>query len=175
MTKPVIVVGLGANLPSERFGAPRKTLEAAIEALEGLGVRVVARSRWYSSAAYPASDQPRYVNAVISVETKLSPEALLELLHDIERNFGRKRTIANAAREIDLDLLAFGDLIRAESAPILPHPRLPERAFVLRPLCDIAPEWRHPQLGQSASELAEAVDDDDLRLCDEANNEPKTA
>jgi 2-amino-4-hydroxy-6-hydroxymethyldihydropteridine diphosphokinase len=175
MTKPVILIGLGANLPSERFGAPRKTLEAAIEALAGRGVRVVARSRWYSSAAYPASDQPRYVNGVISLETKLAPEALLGILHDIEREFGRKRTIANAAREIDLDLLAFGDLIRTDSAPILPHPRLAERAFVLRPLCDIAPEWRHPQLGQSAIELAEPLDDGDLRLCDAVNNEPKTA
>lgn len=175
MTQSTILIGLGANLPSERFGPPRKTLEAAIGVLGGHGVRVVQQSRWYSSAAYPASDQPRYVNAVIAVETKLAPEALLERLHDIERDFGRKRTIANAAREIDLDLLAFGDLIRTDSAPILPHPRLAERAFVLRPLCDIAPEWRHPQLGQSAAELAEAAGDKDLRLCDEVNNEPKTA
>ncbi len=153
----MILIGLGANLASPRFGPPQKTLEAALGALEGRGVHVVNRSRWYSSAALPKSDQPRYLNAVVAVETELSPEPLLELLHTIEHDFGRSRTVANAAREIDLDLLAYGDVVRTQNSPILPHPRLAERAFVLRPLCDIDPNWRHPQLGQSASELAEAV------------------
>ena len=170
MKQTMILIGLGANLPSEKFGAPMKTLEAALEELESRGVRVVKRSRWYSSAALPISNQPRYLNAVVSVETKLSPNALLELLHIIERDFGRHRTVANAAREIDLDLLAYGDVIRSKILPILPHPRLADRAFVLRPICDIDPAWRHPLSGQSAVQLVAAVDEADLQLYDMSNN-----
>ncbi len=162
----MILIGLGANLSSVRFATPKMTLEAALEELESRGVHVVERSRWYSSAAVPPSDQPRYVNAVAAVATDLPPQALLELLHAIERDFGRRRAQKNAAREIDLDLLAYGDLVRVQSPPLLPHPRLAERAFVLRPICDIDPEWLHPQLGLSAKELAEAVAGDaDVLLC----------
>lgn len=167
MKQNLILIGLGANLPSRRFGAPKKTLVAALTELESRGAHVVTRSRWYSSAPVPPSGQPRYLNAAAAIETELSPEALLDLLHTIERDFGRRRTARNAAREIDLDLLAYGDLIRTQSAPILPHPRLAKRAFVLRPICDIDPAWRHPQLGQSAAELAEAVAQGaDVHICD---------
>lgn len=162
----MIFIGLGANLPSARFGPPKKTLEAALDELETHGVRVLKRSRWYSSAPVPPSGQPRYINAVVAVETDLEPGALLALLHAIEGDFGRQRTVSNAAREIDLDLLAYGDLISPQTPPFLPHPRLAERAFVLLPLCDIDPAWRHPQLGRSASDLAgEAVEGADVELC----------
>ena len=117
----MILIGLGANLSSFRFGTPKMTLEASLEELESRGVHVVERSRWYSSAAVPPSDQPRYVNAVAAVATDLPPQALLELLHAIERDFGRRRAQKNAAREIDLDLLAYGDLVRVQSPPLLPH------------------------------------------------------
>ncbi|NKB50110.1 MAG: 2-amino-4-hydroxy-6-hydroxymethyldihydropteridine diphosphokinase, partial [Alphaproteobacteria bacterium] len=102
-----------------------------------------------------------------AVETGLSPEDLLGLLHHIELEFGRQRTVTNAAREIDLDLLAYGDLIRRDASPILPHPRLAERAFVLRPICDIDPLWRHPQLDKSAQDLAAVLDDTLVRRCAE--------
>ncbi len=153
----VILIGLGANLSSERFGPPKKTLEAALDELENRGVHIVKRSQWYSSAPVPPSDQPRYVNAVAAVATDRSPEELLALLHAIEGDFGRRRTVANAAREIDLDLLAYDDLIRTKEAPFLPHPRLAERAFVVRPICDIDPDWRHPQLDLPAKDLAEEL------------------
>lgn len=171
----MILIGLGANLPSERFGAPKATLKAALGELEKRGVRVVRRSRWYASAPVPPSAQPRYVNAVAIVETALSPEALLALLHAIEADFGRRRTVAGAAREIDLDLLAYDDLIRQESPPILPHPRLAERAFVLRPLCDIAPDWRHPQLHKSARELAAAAGDAGVELLADGDRSANSA
>jgi len=167
----VILIGLGANLPSARFGSPKKTLEAALDELQSRGVRVVKRSRWYSSAPLPPSGQPRYLNAVAAIETDLAPEALLALLHAIEGDFGRQRTVSNAAREIDLDLLAYDDLKSAHSPPILPHPRLAERAFVLLPLCDIDPAWRHPQLGRSAAELAAlAAEGADVELCETPDN-----
>jgi 2-amino-4-hydroxy-6-hydroxymethyldihydropteridine diphosphokinase len=140
--RAVILIGLGANLPGP-LGSRRATLLAALDWLGARGVRVRARSPWYDSAAWPDPGQPRYRNAVVSVETSLGPEALLALLHGAEAAFGRVRGAPNAARAIDLDLLDYDGQIRS-AAPVLPHPRLSERAFVLLPLRDLAPDWRHP-------------------------------
>lgn len=151
----MILIALGANLPHPVHGPPLATCEAALEALEAAGVAVAARSPWYESAPVPASDQPWFVNGVVRVETELDPAALLALLHRIERRFGRARGEPNAARVLDLDLLAYHDLVTAPDAtPALPHPRLAERAFVVLPLADLAPDWRHPQTGLTAAELA---------------------
>jgi 2-amino-4-hydroxy-6-hydroxymethyldihydropteridine diphosphokinase len=150
----MILIALGANLPSSA-GAPAKTLAAALAAFEEAGVRIEKRSRWYRSAPVPASDQPDYVNAVVLVATALDPKALLALLHRIETRFGRVRGAKDAARTLDLDLLAYDDIVGdGADGPVLPHPRLHERAFVLRPLAEIAPGWRHPTLGLTALALA---------------------
>jgi 2-amino-4-hydroxy-6-hydroxymethyldihydropteridine diphosphokinase len=155
----VILLGLGANLDHPRYGPPRQTLEAALEALQAGGIAVLARSRWYRSAPVPPSDQPWFLNAVASVETSLSPEALLARLHEIEARFGRSRRRPNEARVLDLDLLAYHDRVSAPGAvPVLPHPRLAERAFVVLPLLEIAPDWRHPESGLSTAELARRLD-----------------
>ena len=148
-----IFIGLGANLPGPQ-GSPRATLEAALVALDRAGLRLVSRSRWYESAPVPMSDQPWYVNGVVEVETDLDPAALLALLHEIEAAFGRTRTVRNEARPLDLDLLAYGDrVLTEEPRPLIPHPRLHERAFVLLPLAELAPDWRHPALGEGIQTL----------------------
>lgn len=153
-----ILVALGANLPS-RVGAPRETLEAALAALETEGVGVVARSAWYESAPVPPSGQPLYVNGVAEVTTGRSPEALLGLMQRLEVAFGREEGPRNAARCIDLDLIAYGDRrMDGASGVVLPHPRLRERAFVLRPLLDVCPAWRHPVTGESARDLLARVE-----------------
>ena len=123
------------------------------------GVTVSRVSPWYRSAPVPASDQPWYVNAVAEVRTPLAPAPLLAFLHKVEREFGRVRGVANAARVLDLDLLAYGDAIAdgRDGGPVLPHPRLHERAFVLVPLVDLAPGWRHPMLGKTAAELLQGL------------------
>jgi 2-amino-4-hydroxy-6-hydroxymethyldihydropteridine diphosphokinase len=108
----------------------------------------------------PISDQPWYVNAVAAIETDLTPEQLLALLHEVEAEFGRVRGLVNAPRLIDLDLLAYGREIRGEGAPILPHPRLHQRAFVLRPLFDIAPDWVHPLSRMTLAEMIEDLPQD---------------
>ena len=149
----MILIGLGANLPSERYGSPRATLEAALGRLPASGVSALRLSPWYSTAPDPPSDQPRYVNAVAAVETELDPAALLAVLHRIEDEFGRVRGVPNAARMIDLDLLAYHNLVRSGPAPVLPHPRLAQRAFVLLPLADLAPGWRHPVSGKTVEQL----------------------
>ncbi len=153
----MILIGLGGNMPTPEYGRPEATLEAALAALAPAGARVTRRSRWYRTAPVPPSDQPPFVNGVAALETELGPVALLELLHATERRFGRVRTHRWAPRTIDLDLLAYDDLVRPPDhpggAPELPHPRLSERAFVLVPLEEIAPAWRHPVSGLGVGEL----------------------
>ena len=157
MTKNIIV-GLGSNLPDPRLGPPRAILDAALDALPGHGVTVLGRSRWWESAPVPASDQPWFVNGVALVDSALGPAALLAALHAVEREFGRQRRVVNEARPLDLDLLAYGDRVDAGPAPpILPHPRLAQRAFVLLPLAELLPDWRHPATGETLTRLIAAL------------------
>jgi 2-amino-4-hydroxy-6-hydroxymethyldihydropteridine diphosphokinase len=163
----VILIGIGANLPGAH-GSPRAACEAALMELERRGVAVLVASRWYASAPVPASDQPWFVNGVAEVATALDPAALLALLHEVEHGFGRVRAARNAARTLDLDLLAYRDLTIAEAGGLcVPHPRLAERAFVLLPLFEIAPGWRHPvsRLG-AASLLAGLPEAPAIRVID---------
>ena len=158
MTKGGVYIGLGANLPSPEYGTPRETIEAAIAALQAKGLAVVARSAFYESEPVPVSDQPWYLNAVVEVATDLSAREVLALLHSVENAFGRVRAIRNEARVLDLDLLDHRGIVRdGPDSPLLPHPRLTDRAFVLMPLRDIAPQWRHPVNGRSLAELLESL------------------
>jgi 2-amino-4-hydroxy-6-hydroxymethyldihydropteridine diphosphokinase len=151
------IVALGANLPG-RFTSTAAAIEAALIEIEAQIGRIVARSRLYRSVAWPDPNDPEFVNAVALVETAHSAAAFLARLHDIEIAFGRVRGKANAPRPLDLDLIDFGGAVSAPGEnPILPHPRLTERAFVLLPLCDIAPDWRHPVTGRTVSELIAAL------------------
>jgi 2-amino-4-hydroxy-6-hydroxymethyldihydropteridine diphosphokinase len=144
-----IFVALGANLPSAVHGAPRATLEAAVRFLAREGVQIVKRSSWWQSAAQPVSDQPDFINGVVEIGSTLPPDGLLALLHRIEASFGRVRQTRWGARVLDLDLIDYrGQSTSGEGGDlILPHPRLQERLFVLLPLQEIAPEWRHPVSG----------------------------
>jgi len=156
----LILIGIGANLPSPRHGPPRATCGAALESLSNAGLTIAARSRWYKSAPVPVSDQPWFVNAVAQVKTAMAPEALMGLLLNTEEALGRSRTEPNAPRTVDLDLLAYGEATlppeggaKGALGLIVPHPRMFERAFVLLPLRDIAPNWHHPVLGFGMDEM----------------------
>jgi 2-amino-4-hydroxy-6-hydroxymethyldihydropteridine diphosphokinase len=154
-----IFIALGANLEHPAYGPPRRVLEAALEELGRRGVVLRRVSPWYRTAPVPASDQPWFVNAVAEIATDLGPDALLARLHGVEDAFGRVRTVTNAARLIDLDLLDFSGEISAggPGKATLPHPRMENRAFVLRPLADLEPDWRHPRTGVTISVLLAAL------------------
>ena len=155
----MILVAVGANLPAADGVGSLENCVRALALLAEAGVAAVDRSRWYRSPPWPRSDQPDYTNAVVRVDAAGPPESLLERLHAVEARMGRVRGARNAARVIDLDLIAFGRLIRGAdgeggSAAIrLPHPRLQDRAFVLFPLRDVAPGWIHPVSGRSVDEM----------------------
>lgn len=149
----MILLGLGGNLPNPEHGSPRRTLAAALAALVGAGTVILGRSRWYESEPVPPSPQPLYVNSVAALASERDPAALLRLMQQVERQFGRVRGAPNAARIVDLDLLDYDGRLVETGFLTLPHPRLHLRRFVLVPLAEVAPAWRHPRLGLTAAEL----------------------
>jgi 2-amino-4-hydroxy-6-hydroxymethyldihydropteridine diphosphokinase len=176
MNDKLCAIALGANLPSPA-GPPRATLEAALAALAARGLAPVARSPWYATPAFPPGAGPDFVNGAATLATTLAPEAILAELHAVERALGRDRRRRWAPRACDLDLLACGARVLPDRAAVaaamalgpeaqaaapppglvLPHPRLHERGFVLRPLADVVPDWVHPILGLSVRAMLAAL------------------
>ena len=149
-----ILVAIGANLPGPAGAPPLESCRRAAAALDGLpGMRLLALSRWWASAPIPPSGQPDYVNGVAQLAGEIAPEALLAALKALERQAGRRPAARNAARPLDLDIIAVGRLLRRAPDPILPHPRAHLRAFVLAPLAEVVPGWVHPALGQTVEAL----------------------
>jgi 2-amino-4-hydroxy-6-hydroxymethyldihydropteridine diphosphokinase len=148
-----VIVALGSNMPGDQPSS-EALLEAALSQFPQAGLPVLARSRWWSSAAWPDPKGKEYRNGVAIVEANDPPGAVLEALFAIERQFGRERGEPNAPRTLDLDLIAYGREVSDSPGLILPHPRAHERLFVMGPLAEIAPGWVHPVLGRTASELA---------------------
>lgn len=170
----MIIIGLGSNLPGPGGASPRQNLEAALERLAARGVDIIVRSSWYQTAPVPPSDQPDFTNGVALVRTGLSPQALMQELLRIETGFGRQRRRRWEARILDLDIIDFNGLVRpgdgrwrsAGEQPaaspgsgelVLPHPRMHQRRFVLQPLAEILPGWRHPVVGHSVEQLLETA------------------
>jgi 2-amino-4-hydroxy-6-hydroxymethyldihydropteridine diphosphokinase len=172
------LVALGANLPFESR-TPAENLRLALASLVASGHAIVAISRFYQTPCFPAGAGPDYVNAacVVRFSAELSPQNVLNVLHRVENRFGRRREQRWGMRTLDLDLLALGDSVLPDTATqehwrnlpladqkrlapdglILPHPRLQDRAFVLVPLADVAPDWRHPLTGQTVAAMTASL------------------
>ncbi len=151
-------VALGTNLPHEALTGPA-LLAQAVSALQAAGLRAVAASSVWETPAWPTgSEQPNYFNAVVEFEGgNRDPENLYAALCGVEQAFGRARRERWAARTLDLDIVAMDGFEGTYGDLILPHPRMHERAFVLAPLVEIAPDWRHPRLKRSAVALLGAL------------------
>ncbi|MBW4444533.1 MAG: 2-amino-4-hydroxy-6-hydroxymethyldihydropteridine diphosphokinase [Plectolyngbya sp. WJT66-NPBG17] len=150
-------IALGSNL-----GDSRSILESALSSLE----TVVARSSWYETKAVTLPNsppQPNYLNGCAILETELEPLELLAQLQQIETELGRVRYQKWDARTLDLDILLLDDVIFQTKTLFIPHPRMSDRAFVLVPLAEIAPDWKHPVLDCSIRELVQSVDASDVR------------
>jgi 2-amino-4-hydroxy-6-hydroxymethyldihydropteridine diphosphokinase len=150
----MILIAIGANLNGVDGSAPIETCRASVPLLCSIpGLSFVALSNWYRTAPQPRADQPDYCNGAIRFFGEIDPLELLARLQGIEAHFGRGRAELNAARTLDLDIIDLNGMIRATPDPILPHPRAHQRAFVLRPILDVAPGWRHPALHQTIATL----------------------
>lgn len=173
-------IGLGSNLASAA-GCPKSAVSSAISLLVCESLYLCAVSRYFRTPAWPPGSGPGFVNAAVLVQTRMPPEALLQRLHEIEAAHGRQRETRWGPRTLDLDLLFHGDRVLPDAATqtawrdlapaaqqttapdrmILPHPRLQDRGFVLLPLAEIAPGWRHPLTGASVAEMAAALSPED--------------
>lgn len=174
------LIALGSNLTSSA-GTPLETLRKAVEMLQKRGAVIRAVSRYYTTPAFPGESGPDFVNAVASLGSAWTAHQLLSHLHTVEAKLGRVRTVRWGQRAVDLDLLALDDLVlpnpqtharwrnmplaeqmrRVPDDLIVPHPRMQDRAFVLVPLCDVAPDWVHPVLGRTARQLCGALPQSD--------------
>lgn len=170
MAAEAALVAIGANLPRPGGGSPIETCRWAVARLAASpGLRLRALSSWWESAPIPPDPAaPSFVNGVALLDANLAPEALLAVLHAIEAEAGRARPYPNAPRVLDLDLIDLGGRVRAGPAPVLPHPRAHLRAFVLRPLADVAPGWEHPATGASVEALLAALEPQAIRRLEPA-------
>lgn len=148
-----MVVALGSNQRGP-FASSEALLETALASLNKAGFRRFARSRWWHSKAWPNPADPDFINGVALYFPEASPRETLERLLEVEREFGRVRGGGNAPRTLDLDLIAHGRTVVDSENLILPHPRAHERLFVMGPLAEIGPTWRHPSLDESAQALS---------------------
>jgi 2-amino-4-hydroxy-6-hydroxymethyldihydropteridine diphosphokinase len=156
--KRLIFVGIGANLPGPDGTDALTTCCRAAAALDRLpGLQLRALSRWFTTAPVPDTGQPYYINGMAALLGSSMPDALLASLQAIEAAHGRVRTVTDAPRTLDLDIIAMGALVRVGPDPVIPHPRMHLRAFVLRPLADLAPDWVHPANGRTLNCLLDGV------------------
>ncbi|APO85724.1 2-amino-4-hydroxy-6-hydroxymethyldihydropteridine diphosphokinase [Donghicola sp. JL3646] len=176
-----VLIALGSNVTS-LSSSPEQLLSESMDEISKSVGKIYFRSKNYRTPCFPAGAGPDFANAVIRVETELDIPGILEALHRIEADFGRVRTVRWGQRTLDLDLLAADDVVCPDEATLnqwinlsldrqmaetpdqllLPHPRLQDRAFVLVPMADVAPDWKHPILAKTVLEMLEQLPRDEI-------------
>ena len=160
----MIFLGLGSNL-SSKFGDRFANINLAISFLEGYGIKVIKKSNFYETPSYPNKENPKFINAVILVETTLPPVDLMSVLLFIEEKLGRKRDKKNDPRTCDIDIIDYNSQILNlklnNSELTLPHNDLTKRNFILFPLQEISPNWKHPKTKEFISDLLQKLSEDD--------------
>ncbi len=152
----IAFVGVGSNV-ALNGGASSDLVSLLTKSFFEHGLKITGQSDLWRSKAWPDPSQPEYINGVLVIETEMSAATLMRTLLDIEQLFGRQRSVPNAPRTLDLDLIAYGDEVIDEPDLIVPHPRAAERRFVMGPLSQVAPTWVHPVIGKTALALFEAA------------------
>ncbi|QYF88016.1 2-amino-4-hydroxy-6-hydroxymethyldihydropteridine diphosphokinase [Brevundimonas sp. PAMC22021] len=151
-----VIVALGCN-DKGAWSSCHEALEAALARFRPEGLDVTARSSWWASQAWPDPSDPPFLNGIAIVQTELDASDVMAALRRIEDLFGRRRSVRNAPRTLDLDLIAYGRMSGDFGGLILPHPRAAKRLFVMGPLAEIQPDWKHPDFSRSAATLAAAA------------------
>ena len=152
-----IIIGVGGNIYSKNGTHPVEICKIAINTLIEHSIKVEKQSKWYSSEPIPKSDQPNFFNCVILATTELNEYDVLKRLHKIENKFGRKRKQINEARTIDLDLIDYSSKVIQNNIITIPHPRAHLRKFVMEPLGEINPKWKHPILKLNVFEILKSL------------------
>ena len=162
----MILIGLGSNMTGP-WGAPRDCIKRALASLDEHPLKLVEASALIETTPFGNKDQPSYVNAAARISTRLRAPDLLDALHAIERSAGRERRERWGERTLDLDILDYNGVVLGEGLAqssdadlVLPHPAIAEREFVLAPIAEIAPRWKHPVTGQTAKAMLAALDTD---------------
>jgi 2-amino-4-hydroxy-6-hydroxymethyldihydropteridine diphosphokinase len=160
----MILIGLGGNL-SSASGAPPETFRSALEMLARNGVKILKRSSLFASPPWPSGEGPPFYNQAVVAASRLAPGALMQLLLKVEAAHGRLRREKWGPRTLDLDLLDYRGMVTDSDYLALPHPWIEERAFVLKPIAEIAPDWRHPVTGRSARVALSALNPAEIASC----------
>ena len=167
MENQKVIIGIGGNLKTEDGTHPIKVAMRAIRFLKDYSIKVTEQSSWYETEPIPKSEQPNFFNCIIFANTILNELDVLKSLHEIEHILGRTRKVANEARVIDLDLIAYSNKILRNKKIIVPHPRAHKRRFVMEPLAELDKNWVHPVLKINIKKILKTLDNQKIKILNE--------
>ena len=162
-----IIIGIGGNIKSEDGDHPIKVAMKAIRYLEDYSINITNQSSWYETEPIPKSDQPNFFNCIVFAKTVLNELDVLNSLHEIEYRLGRRRTLVNGARVIDLDLIDYSNKILKNKEIVIPHPRAHQRRFVMEPLAELDKNWIHPVLKINIKKILAKLNNQKIKVFNE--------
>jgi len=167
MQNKKIIIGIGGNIKSEEGTHPIKVAMKAISYFKDYSINVTNQSSWYETEPIPKSDQPNFFNCIVLANTNLNELDVLKSLHEIEHKLGRKRSMVNEARIIDLDLIDYSNKILINKEIVIPHPRAHQRRFVMEPLAELDKTWVHPILKININKILKNLHNQNIKIFNE--------